>query len=78
MTKSWGTVTVRQLLSMRSGVQDYEDTALFEWTLAHPDADYLPEHFLSSVNKSFAFPPGQGGLYMSDRESVCSLVPYLH
>jgi CubicO group peptidase (beta-lactamase class C family) len=56
-------VTVRQLLSMRSGVQDYEDTALFEWTLAHPDADYLPEHFLSSVNKSFAFPPGQGGLY---------------
>ena len=30
---------------------------------AHPDDDYLPNLFISSVNKSFEFPPGKGGLY---------------
>ena len=57
------TVTVRHLLSMRSGIKDYDDGALFEWTLKHPDSDFLPEMFISTVNKSFEFPPGKGGLY---------------
>jgi len=57
------TVTVRMLLSMRSGIQDYDDGALFKWTLAHPNEDYLPEMFLSTVNKTFAFAPDHGGLY---------------
>lgn len=56
-------VTIRQLLSMRSGVKDYNDGTLFEWTIAHPDDDYSPNLFISSVNKSFEFPPGKGGLY---------------
>jgi len=57
------TVTIRHLLSMRSGIKDYDDGALFEWTLEHSDSDYLPEMFVSTVNKTFEFPPGQGGLY---------------
>ena len=57
------TVTVRQLLSMRSGVKDYKDDTLFQWTLANPNSDFLPEQFLSTVDKSFAFQPGKGGLY---------------
>jgi CubicO group peptidase (beta-lactamase class C family) len=69
LLKQWGgdatinEVTVRQLLSMRSGIKDYDDGALFEWTLKHPDDDYLPQMFLSTVDKTFEFQPGQGGLY---------------
>ena len=61
--KTINKVTIRQLLSMRSGVKDYDDGKLFEWTLAHPNEDYTPQQFVDSVNKTFEFPPGQGGLY---------------
>ena len=30
-------VTVRQLLQMRSGLKDYNDAQLFEWTLNNQD-----------------------------------------
>ena len=30
------TVTMRQLLQMRSGLQDYNDTEIFRWTVANP------------------------------------------
>ena len=69
LLKQWGgdttinEVTVRQLLSMRSGIRDYDDSALFEWTLHHPDDNYLPQMFISNVDKTFEFQPGQGGLY---------------
>ena len=57
-------VTTRELLSMRSGIKDYDDGALFQWTLENGrDEDYLPQKFLDTVNKSFEFPPGKGGLY---------------
>jgi CubicO group peptidase (beta-lactamase class C family) len=57
------TVTVRMLLNMRSGIKDYDDGALFKWTLDHPDEDYLPQMFLNNVNKTFEFAPDTGGLY---------------
>ncbi|MEC7300906.1 MAG: hypothetical protein VXW43_19810, partial [Pseudomonadota bacterium] len=36
-------VTARMLLSMRSGIADYDDEAIKDWTLAHPTQDYTPE-----------------------------------
>lgn len=56
-------VTSRQLLQMRGGLQDYEDTALYEWTITHPNEDYLPIQYLETVNKTFLFPPQKGGFY---------------
>eukprot|EP00041_Stephanoeca_diplocostata_P007460 m.105981 g.105981 ORF g.105981 m.105981 type:complete len:614 (+) comp16888_c0_seq1:169-2010(+) len=56
-------VTSRQLLQMRSGLQDYKDRSLYEWTITHPNEDYLPIQYLETVNKSFLFPPQTGGCY---------------
>ena len=56
-------VTARQLLQMRGGVPDYDDSALRDWTVAHPSKDYLPIDFVENVNKKFLFPPGEGGAY---------------
>ena len=33
-------VTTRMLLQMRSGIGDYDDGWLFEWTLQHPNEDF--------------------------------------
>ena len=44
-------ITARQLLQMRGGLADYDDGALFDWTLAHPTQDYLPEHFLVNASQ---------------------------
>lgn len=56
------TVTVRQLLQMQSGLADYDDRALKEWTLEHK-GDWLPSNYLHNVSKQFLFPPGKGGSY---------------
>ena len=47
-------VTTRHLLTMRSGIQDYNDGELFSWTLKNPDKDYSPLQYLQTVNKTFA------------------------
>lgn len=57
------TVTARMLLSMRSGIPDYDDGALREWTLRNPSKDFLPLDFLHNVSKQFLFAPGKGGAY---------------
>jgi hypothetical protein len=58
-------VTSRQLLQMRSGLQEYDDDQTFKWTLANPDKDYLPMDFVSTLNKTFLFAPDEGGCYSS-------------
>jgi hypothetical protein len=58
-------VTSRQLLQMRSGLGEYDDTKTFLWTLEHQDKDYLPMDFISSLNKTFLFKPDEGGCYSS-------------
>jgi CubicO group peptidase (beta-lactamase class C family) len=51
------TITTRQLMQMRSGMQDYDDGAMFARTIAAPDQDLLPMDFLSAMNKTLLFPP---------------------
>ena len=69
LLEMWGgdatiqTVTARQLLQMRGGIRDYNDQALKVWTIANPSKDYLPIDFVTNVDKSFLFPPGEGGSY---------------
>jgi len=60
------TVTSRQLLAMRSGVVDYDDTTVFNWTIDNPGRDFLPLDYVRLVaggGGGFAFDPGEGGLY---------------
>lgn len=59
-------VTARHLLSMRSGLGEYDDGKMQAWTVAHPDEDYPPYQYLVDLNKTFLFPPGEGGSYSSD------------
>ncbi len=60
-------VTARQLLHMRSGIRDYNDGQVRQWTLDHPDEDFLPLQFVQSVTNSskpaFYFLPDTGGTY---------------
>lgn len=67
-------VTGRQLLGMRGGVQDYDDRFLFNWTLYHPNNDYLPQMFIENVNKTFLFPPDQGGSYSGNGYVLMGMV----
>ena len=68
LVEMWGdktieTVTVRHLLSMRSGIRDYNDEATREWTIKHPTEDLLPSEYVASVDKRFLFKPDHGGAY---------------
>jgi CubicO group peptidase (beta-lactamase class C family) len=71
LLEMWGgnkvinTVTSRQLLQMRGGMQEYNDFELFNWTLNNADQDYQPIEYITSLNKTFLFPPGEGGKYSS-------------
>ena len=48
---------------MRGGIQDYDDSSLRQWTVDHPDKDWLPLDFVTTVDKRFLFSPGRGGSY---------------
>ena len=71
-------VTVRQLLSMRSGINDYDDDALMQWTYAHPGRDYTPLDFIASVNKTAICDPGACGAYSSVGYEVLGLLLAWH
>jgi CubicO group peptidase (beta-lactamase class C family) len=58
-------VTIRQLATMRAGLNDYDDEAMQEWTYSHPNQDITPLDYLHTVNKTFMFIPGTGGAYSS-------------
>jgi CubicO group peptidase (beta-lactamase class C family) len=80
----WGStaindVTVRQLLSMRSGMHDYDDASLVHWTLMQPAGsagrDFEPMDFVFFLtNKTAMWPPGQGGAYSGTGYVLLGLV----
>jgi len=51
-------ITVRQTLGHQSGIEDFDNGVVYNWTMAHPSGDYTPIMFLESVNKSFHCKPG--------------------
>lgn len=52
------TVTIYQLLHMESGLGDYDDMALLEWTIRNEDKTYNPLKFLYGLNGKFICKPG--------------------
>ena len=46
------------LLNMRSGINEYDDTAVHRQTHEYPDWDISPFDYLASVNKKWESPPG--------------------
>ena len=56
-------VTIKDLMGMTAGIQDYNDTAMKLWTWAHPGEDLSPFEYLHAVNKTFACSPGSCGYY---------------
>ena len=73
MAELWGTdsvntITVRQMLSMQSGLDDYDDTALHEFSddASTEAIDQTPYDYLHRwARKDILFPPGAGGTYSS-------------
>lgn len=49
-------MTVRQLLEMTSGLQDFDHTA-FQHRTEYEAATWTPYDVLYSLNKTFLFPP---------------------
>ena len=56
-------VTIRQLLTMRSGLPDYDDTVLRNWTFS--GRGYTPFDVIRLSGKTALFSPGTGGAYSS-------------
>ena len=73
LAELWGTdavnrITVRQLASMRSGLADYDDEGLQQWSLdpANLATDISPYDYLHRwAQKQLLFPPGKGAAYSS-------------
>ena len=65
--------TTRQFLQMRSGLADYNDTELRDWTLAHPDGTYTPQDFVATIRKTLLCDPGSCGAYSSTGFSMVGL-----
>jgi len=68
------TVTVGQIMSMRGGFQEYSDDYMLKWTIEHPSEDYSPYKYIEDLNKTFVFPPGDGGQYSSDGYVLAGMV----
>jgi CubicO group peptidase (beta-lactamase class C family) len=67
-------VTVRDLLMMRAGLNDYDDQALQKRTFAHPDEDVTVFDFLHRVNKTMICPPATCGAYSSINYMLLGLI----
>eukprot|EP00755_Sulcionema_specki_P030451 Sspe_Gene.94401::Locus_66790_Transcript_1_1_Confidence_1.000_Length_1503::g.94401::m.94401 len=67
-------VTVRHLLRMRSGIQDYNNLKLELFTLNNPGVDYTPYDMLKEANKTFSCEPGECGLYSSVGYNILGLI----
>lgn len=62
LLKLWGNptinkITVRETLGHRSGIEDFDNDQVYNWTIAHPSGTYTPFMYLESVNKSFTCKP---------------------
>ena len=51
----------RLLLSMRAGINDYDDDFYADWTWSHPNQDWSPFDILHRLNKTFVCAPGTCG-----------------
>eukprot|EP00040_Diaphanoeca_grandis_P021185 m.112851 g.112851 ORF g.112851 m.112851 type:complete len:518 (-) comp28222_c1_seq2:50-1603(-) len=58
-------ISARQLMGMRAGLHDYNDTWYADWTWEHPDEDWSPFDILHRLNKTFVCAPGTCGKYAS-------------
>lgn len=58
-------VTIRQLLSMQSGIKDYDDAFVHNFTFTYPKSDFLPLDYVDNVEKDFFFQPDKGAAYSS-------------
>lgn len=67
------TITVRQLMQMRSGMQDYNDGVMFNRTIAAPNHDLLPMDFLRSMNKTLLYVTSWGAWLEGPCVAVCAL-----
>jgi hypothetical protein len=78
MEKLWGpnisTVTVRMLLSMRSGLGDYDNGLILKYTLDYPDWDITPYDYLAIQDKKFRCAPGKCSQYSSINYLLLGLV----
>jgi len=68
-------VTVKQLLGMQSGIDDYNNSYMYDWTLSHPAKDYMPINYITDVGKKpFLFKPGEGSAYTSNGYVLAGMV----
>ena len=67
--------TIRHLMSMRSGVPDYDNPASRSWQLQHPHTDMDPALILNKfVKPGFTCPPGTCGEYSTTNYVLLGLV----
>ena len=67
-------VTIYELLHMTSGINEYNDDGMENWTYAHPDEDFSPLDYIWSVNKTWRAPPGTHDHYSSIGYELLGLV----
>ncbi len=72
-------ITTRQVLAMRGGLNDYDDSAVRAWSLdrANEGKDLTPYDYIDSdglVPKGFLFAPDKGGSYSSIGFELAGLV----
>jgi len=72
----WGQITIRQLLSMRSGIPDYfASPALWLDTIADPGQPMTPEKLLSYVaDKPLLYVPGKQSNYSNSNYLLAGLI----
>ena len=58
-------VTLADVLHMKSGIQDYNDSLVWDISMKRPGYDMPPQEFLHVVNKSFVCAPGTCLVYSS-------------
>ncbi len=73
---AWKDITIRQLLGMRSGIQDYlVDQSMWLDILSSPDKPMAPDRLLSYVSKlPLAFPPDSQCLYSNTNYILVGMV----
>ncbi len=72
----WSEITIRQLLSMRSGIPDYlRNPALMLEAVTSPEKIWDPKEILDFVaDDELDFPPGMGGEYTNSNYLLLGLV----
>lgn len=67
-------ITARGLMSMRAGLNDYDDAFYADWTWSHPDQDWSPFDILHRLNKTFVCGgPNTCGHYASPGYDILGL-----